>query len=122
MFCPSCGVEQPREHVFCPACGARLPWELLRRTGPKMTRWFRGIPVVAEDAPDATLRVSGYLEEFEMQAPEGSVRVPNHHVRFSIWVGDQAVCVVSIPDDEAEGLALFLQARARSERPAPTAS
>jgi hypothetical protein len=85
-----------------------------------MTRWFRGIPILADDAPDTALRVSRYLEEFEMQAPEGSVRVPSHHVRFSVWVGDQAVCAVSVPDDEAEALARFLQAPVSTERQAVT--
>src|SRR5947199_10788548 len=98
MFCPRCGVAEPREHRFCPACGTQPPVELLQSGRPKTTRWFRGVPVVTSDPPDAALRVSRYLEEFEMQAPEGSVLVPSHHVRFSIWVGDEATCALSIPD------------------------
>jgi hypothetical protein len=62
------------------------------------------------------LRVSRYVEEFVMEAPEGSVRVPNHHVRFSVWVDDQALCAVSIPDDEAEALARFLVASVPADR------
>jgi hypothetical protein len=56
------------------------------------------------------LRVSRYIEEFEIESAEGSVRVPNHHVRFSIWQGDAAQCALSLPDDEAEALADFLAA------------
>ena len=120
MFCPRCGMEQTSEHRFCPSCGTRLPWEIVLRSRPKMTRWFRGIPVISSDAPDTALRVSRYLEEFEMEAPEGSVRVPSHHVRFSVWVEDRAVCAVSIPDDEAEALAGFLQAPVATKRRAAT--
>ena len=56
-------------------------------------------------------------DEFEMQAPQGSVRVPSHHVRFSVWAEDQAVCVVSISDDEADELARFLMDPVPSARP-----
>jgi hypothetical protein len=56
------------------------------------------------------LRVSRYLEEVTIETAEGSVKVPSHHVRFSIWSGDQARCALSIPDDEADGLAEFLLA------------
>jgi hypothetical protein len=56
------------------------------------------------------LRVSRYMDEFDIDTAEGSVRVPAHHVRFSVWVDDQAACAVSIPDDEAEALAEFLLA------------
>jgi zinc-ribbon domain len=118
MFCPRCGSEQPSSYRFCPACGTRLPWEALRQRGPKMTRWFRGIPILPEEHPGMALRVSRYIDEFEMEAPEGSVRVLSHHVRFSVWVDDQAMCAVSIPDDEAESLAQFLLAPVRAERPA----
>jgi hypothetical protein len=110
MFCPRCGLRQPGDHRFCASCGTRLPRELLRRRGPKVTRWFRSIPIVATDAPDMLLRVSRYIDEFEIQTPEGSVRVPNHHVRFSIWQGDAAQCALSLPDDEAESLGDFLAA------------
>jgi hypothetical protein len=119
MFCPRCGLEQPREYRFCPACGARLPWEAVKPRAPKMTRWFRGIPVLRDENPGMWLRVSRYIEEFEMEAPEGTVRVPNHHVRFSVWLEDQAVCAVSIPDDEAEALAEFLLVSAPANGPAP---
>jgi len=90
------------------SCGTRLPRELLHAPGPKVSRWFFTLPVAPEDPPHAALRVSRYLEEIELRSPEGSVRVPSNHVRFSVWIEDRAVCAVSIPDDEAEELAEFL--------------
>jgi hypothetical protein len=60
------------------------------------------------------LRVSRYVDEFDIETVDGSVRVPAHHVRFSIWVEDRAVCALSIPDDEAESLAEFLSAEVAS--------
>ncbi len=110
MYCPSCGLRQPLEHRFCVSCGSRLPRELLRLPGPKITRWFSGLPIHPDDSLTAMLRVSRYLDEFEIETDEGSVRVPSHHVRFSVWVEDRATCVVFIPDSEARGLADFLLA------------
>jgi len=57
MFCPQCGLEQPRSHRFCPACGSRLPTELVPPTGPKVTRLFHSIPIHPADPPDAVLVV-----------------------------------------------------------------
>jgi hypothetical protein len=110
MFCPQCGLEQEDEYRFCVACGAALPRGLVRRRGPKVSRWFWGIPVIPEDGQNMALRVSRYLEELEIHTPDGSVRVPSHHVRFSIWVDDHATCALSLPDHEAEALAAFLMA------------
>jgi hypothetical protein len=59
------------------------------------------------------LRVSRYLDEFEIDTDEGSVRVPSHHVRFSVWVEDRATCAMSIPDFEARSLAEFLMAEVK---------
>jgi hypothetical protein len=92
------------------SCGGRLPTELLPRHGPKVTRWFRSVPVHPEDPAGAVLRVSRYVDEFRIEIGEGSVRIPAHHVRFSIWLEDRALCAVSIPDDEAESLSAFLAA------------
>jgi hypothetical protein len=108
MYCPSCGLAQPDGHKYCPACGTCLPRELVAERGPKVSRWFWSLPVVTEDPANAALRVSCYLEDLEITSPEGSVRVPSHHVRFSIWVNDGAVAAVSIPDHEAAALADFL--------------
>jgi len=110
MHCPRCGLGQPSDHRFCLSCGARLPTELLPAKGPKVSRWFRAIPVHAEDRPGSMLRVSRYLDEFDIETDEGSVTVPAHHVRFSFWLEDRAVCALSIPDDEAEALSAFLAA------------
>jgi hypothetical protein len=110
MYCPRCGLRQPVEHRFCVSCGSTLPRHLLERSSPKVSRWFPSIPVGPLDPPIGALRVTRYLEEFEMETAEGSVRVPNHHVRFSIWADDRALCALSIPDDEARELAEFLLA------------
>jgi hypothetical protein len=110
MYCPRCGLRQPTTHRFCVSCGTRLPRDLLDEPGPKVSRWFFTLPVAPEDPPHAALRVSRYLEEIELRTPDGSVRVPSHHVRFSVWIEDRAVCAVSVPDDEAEELAEFLLA------------
>lgn len=80
-----------------------------------MTRWFLGLPVAPSDRPGMALRVSRYLQEFEIDTAEGSVRIPSHHVRFSIWYDDRAESAVSLPDDEAEALAHFLLASAQQE-------
>jgi hypothetical protein len=84
--------------------------ELLAVSGPKLSRWFRAYPIRPGDSPDSMLRVTRYVEEVTIESAEGSVRVPSHHVRFSIWEGDHARCCVSIPDDEATDLADFLAA------------
>lgn len=109
MFCPRCGLEQPTEHRFCMGCGLRLPRELLKGRRPKVSQWFWSVPVGPGDPPQGAIRVSCYLEEIEVRAREGSVVVPGDHVRFSIWVEDQAVCALSISFEEAERLMEFLQ-------------
>ena len=108
MYCPRCGLRQSDEHRFCPSCGARVPRELAGAR-PKVTQWFWAMPVAPGDPPKAALRVSCYLEEFDVESGGESVRVPRDHVRFSIWVDDQAVCAVSIPNHEAERLIQFVQ-------------
>jgi hypothetical protein len=110
MYCPRCGLGQPTEHWFCIACGTRLPTELLPPDAPKVTRWFRSVPIHPEDRPETMLRVSRYLKEFDFQTEDGSVRIPAHHVRFSVWSRDRALFAVSIPDGEAHALATFLAA------------
>jgi hypothetical protein len=112
MYCPSCGLHQPDTHRYCVACGTVLPTELIRATLPKMTSLFAGIPTHPSDPPEPVLRVSRYLEEIEVETPEGAATIPGHHVRFSVWVIDRPVCAISLPDTEAERLASFLQAPA----------
>ena len=62
----------------------------------KTARFFAGLRAADEDPEDAFLRVTSYRD--------------GHHVRFSVWVGDTARCVVSIPESEARELAAFLTA------------
>jgi hypothetical protein len=108
MYCPRCGLGQPVDHRFCVACGTVLPRHLIERRGPKLSRWFPSIPVSPVDPIQGALRVTRYVDEFDIETAEGSVRVPSHHVRFSIWADDRALCAMSIPDDEAGKLADFL--------------
>jgi hypothetical protein len=122
MYCPRCGLGQPTDHRFCIQCGVRLPTELLPADAPKVSRWFRSVPVHPEDRPETKLRVSRYLKEFDIATEDGSVRVPAHHVRFSIWAGDHALAAASIPDDEAEAVAAFLAAAVADAHPHDMAS
>ncbi len=108
MFCPQCGLGQPTDHQFCVRCGTHLPGHLLGDSRPKTTRFFAGVKVAPDDPEGAFLRVSCYLKEQEFLGEEGSVTIPGHHVRFSVWVGDEARCVVSVPEAEARELAEFV--------------
>jgi hypothetical protein len=121
MFCPTCGSEQANDHRFCAFCGGRMPVELFARRGPKQTSLFLGVPTHPDDAPEPILRVSRYLDEVEIETGDGSVVIPGHHVRLSIWVVDRPVCAMSLSDDEAERLAQFLLRGIRSEPAAPAA-
>jgi hypothetical protein len=77
--------------------------------GPaKTTRFFTGVKIGEGDPEGAFLRVSCYLREQVFETPEGSVSIPGRHVRFSVWVGDSARCVLSIPEGEARDLARFI--------------
>ncbi len=109
IFCPQCRLRQPESHRYCVACGATLPSHLLAaRT--KSSRWFPGVRVSDDDPAGGFLRVSCYREDQELTAPEGSVTIPGHHVRFSIWVDDAARSALSIPETEAIELARFVMA------------
>lgn len=107
LFCPQCRLEQPAGHTFCVRCGAELPSHLLEAPS-KRVRYFAGIKIGEDDPEGAFLRVSCYLKEQIFSTPEGSVRIPGHHVRFSMWIGDEARCVLSIPESEARDLAAFI--------------
>jgi hypothetical protein len=107
MYCPRCGLKQPVEHRFCSSCGTKLPRGVLGPR-PKVTQWFWAMPVAPGDPPQSALRVSCYLEEYQLESGGQTVTVPRDHVRLSIWVDDQAVCAVSIPNHEAERLVEFL--------------
>jgi hypothetical protein len=108
VFCPQCRLQQPISHLYCLRCGESLPAHLLDPPPAKQVRFFAGTRVGEGDPEGAFLRVSCYLREQRFTSPEGSVVIPGHHVRFSVWVGDEARCVVSIPESEAQGLAAFL--------------
>ncbi|MGH2747459.1 MAG: hypothetical protein ACRDKB_05995 [Actinomycetota bacterium] len=111
MFCPSCRLRQPSDHVFCVRCGAELPAHLLGDAA-KQSRWFAGVPVAPDDPRGAYLKVSRYLRDQTFRSAEGEVTIPGNHVRFSVWVGDEARCVISLSETEARDLATFLASEA----------
>jgi hypothetical protein len=86
-----------------------LPSHLLEAGPAKRARLFAGVKVGEGDPESAYLRVSYYRRDQTIEAPEGSVTIPGHHVRFSMWVGSEARCVVSIPEGEARELSRFIQ-------------
>jgi hypothetical protein len=118
MFCPSCGLQQPDLHRFCVSCGHALPTELLHVRRPKVTQLFAGIPTHGSDPPDGVLRVSRYIEDVVFKSEEGSVTIPGHHVRFSVWFTDRPECAISLSDAEASRLALFLETPIAPDMPA----
>ncbi len=122
LYCPLCGLKQPADHRFCLSCGTPLPGHLLARPGPKVSRWFWGVPVSAQDHPHSALRVTRYLEDYEVETEDGTVRIPSHHVRFSVWHDDHAVCAISLPDDEAAAVARFILTAVPHERGPMTVS
>jgi hypothetical protein len=91
--CASCRSEVEERFRFCPWCGAAQR--------AKIVEFFSGHPLVGDDGAKA-LRVSRYLGETE----------ESRHVRFSVWSEGgrtaHAEAAVSLPDDEAERLARFL--------------
>jgi hypothetical protein len=110
IHCPQCRLKQPIGHTYCIACGEMLPGHLLGPIPAKKTRSFAGIKVSEEDPAGAFLRASCYLKEQVWETEDGTVAIPGSHVRFSVWVGDEAKCVISIPHSEARDLARFLSA------------
>ena len=81
---------------------------LVKDPPAKRVRFFAGVRVSEGDPEGAFLRVSCYLKEQVFESPEGSVKIPGHHVRFSIWEGREARSVISIPESEARELAQFI--------------
>jgi len=115
MFCPQCRLSQSAAHRFCPRCGSTLfsngvnPAAGLHLERPaKASRFFAGAKVADSDLPGAFLRVSCYRDEQVIHSPEGSVAVPGHHVRFSVWSVAEARCVISLPENEARALIDFV--------------
>lgn len=108
IYCPSCRLQQPVDHAFCARCGRALPTRLVKEPPAKRVRFFAGVKVSDGDPEGAFLRVSCYLKDQLFESPEGSVTIPGHHVRFSVWVGEEARSVISIPEAEAQELAQFI--------------
>jgi hypothetical protein len=108
IFCPQCRLKQSTSHTYCVRCGESLPARLLGPIPPKRSRGFAGIKVSEDDPAGAFLRVSCYLKEQVWETDEGRVAIPGSHVRFSVWVDDEAKCVISIPHSEAKDLAHFI--------------
>jgi len=109
VFCPDCRFKQPGDHKFCYRCGRTMPRHLADSSQSKRARFFAGVRVDQADPENAFLRVSCYRKEQTFESPEGSVVIPGSHVRFSIWVNDEAKCVLSVPETEARDLSRFIE-------------
>ncbi|MDP9067957.1 MAG: hypothetical protein M3N53_06390 [Actinomycetota bacterium] len=119
LFCPMCRLRQPTEHVYCVACGAELPSYLVDETPLKVARFFAGIKVGGGDPENGYLRVSCYRKDHRIESEEGSVRMSGNHVRVSMWVENEARCVMSLPESEAREMATFVLGQVGAP-PAPT--
>jgi hypothetical protein len=108
MFCPRCRLQQPRDHLFCVRCGASLPRMLPAQRHPKSARFFAATRVSESDLDHAFLRVSRYRRDQTLETSEGEIVIPGHHVRFSVWADDRALCALSLSEEEAGELADFL--------------
>ena len=108
LYCPQCGLRQPRSHSYCLRCGIPIPGAMLEGGPPKTALMFAGIRVAEDDVEGAFLRVSCYRKEQVFESEEGSVTVPGHHVRFSVWSDGEARCVISLPETEAADMVRFL--------------
>jgi hypothetical protein len=115
VFCPQCRLSQPAAHRFCPRCGSTFSSSGVKPAAgrhleppAKTSRFFAGVRVADTDLPSAFLRVSCYRDEQVIHSPEGSVAVPGHHVRFSVWSDAEARCVISLPEFEARALIEFV--------------
>lgn len=103
-----CRLRQPTDHVYCVSCGATLPSHLVSDPPEKIARFFAGIKVGDSDPQDGYLRVSCYRKDHRIDSTEGSVRMDGKHVRVSMWVKDEARCVMSLPESEAREMANFV--------------
>lgn len=108
IFCPMCRLRQPVQHLYCVACGVTLPSSLVSDRPSKVARFFAGIKVGQDDPESGYLRVSCYLKDHSIDTPDGSVRMPGQHVRVSMWVENEARCVMSLPESEAREMASFV--------------
>ena len=108
LFCPKCRLQQPVDHSWCVACGESLPSHLVNGRAGKVARFFAGIKVGDEDPENGYLRVSCYNRAHTIESPEGSVSLPDSHVRVSMWIDNQARCVMSLSSAEAREMASFI--------------
>ena len=108
LFCPKCRLQQPTAHSWCVSCGEALPSHLIAERAGKVARFFAGIKVGDDDPENGYLRVSCYNRDNRIESAEGSVSMPTNHVRVSMWVDNQARCVMSLPDSEAREMASFI--------------
>ncbi len=111
LFCPKCRLQQPVEHSWCVACGEALPSHLIAERAQKVARFFAGIKVGDDDPENGYLRVSCYRRANTIETAEGSVSLQGDHVRVSMWVENQARCVMSLPSSEASEMASFILAQ-----------
>jgi hypothetical protein len=112
IFCPSCRLQQSTSHTFCARCGAALPLELVDERR-KSARFFAGVKVLEGDPEQGFLRVTHYRDTERLHGGDTPIEVPSEHVRFSVWVQDQAQCVISLPLSEARELTAFLDSELR---------
>lgn len=115
LFCPKCRLQQPVEHRWCVSCGEALPSHLIEERVRKVARFFAGIKVGDDDPENGYLRVSCYNEAHTIESPEGSVSMSGSHVRVSMWVDNQARCVMSLPSSEAREMATFILGQVSAE-------
>jgi hypothetical protein len=108
LFCPQCRLQQPVTHAFCLSCGESLPSHLVAGRSEKVARFFAGIKVGEGDPENGYLRVSCYQRDQRIESSEGSVSLRGSHVRVSMWVDNEARCVMSLPASEAREMATFI--------------
>ena len=113
LFCPRCRLQQPSSHKWCVACGESLPSHLIHPG--KVARFFAGIKVGDDDPEQGFLRVSCYRRDHRIESAEGTVSMAQDHVRVSMWVDDQARCVMSLPVSEAREMAVFIMSQTTPE-------
>ena len=116
LFYPKCRLQQPVEHLWCVSCGEALPSHLVAERNRKVARFFAGIKVGDDDPENGYLRVSCYNQDQTIEAPEGSVSMPGSHVRVSMWVDNEARCVMSLPSSEAREMATFILAQVEANQ------
>jgi hypothetical protein len=68
---------------------------------------FLGIPTHPIGPLVPVLRVAT-IRDIDFSSPEGTVRIPGHHTRLSIWPEDRPVCAMSLSEEEAKRLGRFL--------------